>query len=55
MALDDHTVQFNLITPNSLVDFSATAQQGNLFMYSKAQYDAEGIAGYDTLPAGVGP
>ena len=55
VVLDDNTVQYNLLVPNSIVDFFATAQQGNLFMYSKAQFDAEGLEGYDTLPAGVGP
>ena len=55
VALDDHTIQFNLKTPNSLMDFFAGAQQGNLFMYSKAQYDAEGIDPLQAKPAGVGP
>ncbi len=55
VALDDNTVQFNLKTPNSLVDFFATAQQGNLFIYSKAQYEAEGIEQLQQKPAGVGP
>ncbi len=55
VALDDHTVQFNLITPNSLMDFFAGAQQGNLFMYSKAQHEAEGIEQLQAKPAGVGP
>ena len=55
VALDDNTVQFNLKTPNSLMDFFAGAQQGNLFMYSKAQYDDEGgIDAYEN-PVGVGP
>ena len=54
VALDDSTVQFNLKTPNSLMDFFAGAQQGNLFMYSKAQYDAGGIEAYEQ-PTGVGP
>ncbi len=54
VALDDNTVQFNLKTPNSLMDFFAGAQQGNLFMYSKAQYDADGIEAYEN-PTGVGP
>ena len=55
VALDDNTVQFNLKTPNSLMDFFAGAQQGNLFMYSKAQYDNEGgIDAYEN-PVGVGP
>ena len=54
VALDDSTVQFNLKTPNSLMDFFAGAQQGNLFMYSKAQYDAGGIEAYEN-PTGVGP
>ena len=61
VALDDTTVEFNLKTPNSLMDFFAGAQQGNMFMYSKAQYDAAGgdaddagIAAYEN-PTGVGP
>ena len=54
MALDDNTIQFNLKTPNSLMDFFAGAQQGNLFMYSKAQYDEGGIEAYEN-PTGVGP
>ena len=54
VALDDNTVEFNLKTPNSLMDFFAGAQQGNLFMYSKAQYDAGGIEAYEN-PTGVGP
>ena len=61
VALDDTTVQFNLKTPNSLMDFFAGAQQGNMFMYSKAQYDAAGgdaddagISAYEN-PVGVGP
>ena len=32
VALDDHTVRFNLVTPNSIMDFIASAQQGNLFI-----------------------
>ena len=55
VALDDNTVQFNVLVPNSIVDFFATAQQGNQFMYSLAQFEAEGLEGYNTLPAGVGP
>ena len=55
LALDNNTVQFNLVTPNSIVDFIASAQQGSLFIYSKAQFDAEGIESYDVLPGGVGP
>ena len=37
------------------MDFIASAQQGNLFIYSKAQFDAEGIESYDIQPGGVGP
>ena len=55
VALEDSTVEFNLLEPNSIVDFFASAQQGNFFMYSKAQFEAEGMAGYETQPAGVGP
>lgn len=55
VALDDHTIQFNLKTPNSLMDFFAGAQQGNLFVYSKAQYEAEGIEQLQLKPSGVGP
>ena len=32
-----------------------SAQQGNYFMYSKAQWDAEGEQGYIDKPAGNGP
>ena len=55
VALDDHTVQFSLLEPNSIVDFFASAQQGNLFIYSREQYDADGIESYEVQPAGVGP
>lgn len=55
VALDDTTIQFNLKNPNSLVDFFATAQQGNLFVYSRAQFEAEGIDKLQEKPAGVGP
>ena len=55
VALDDHTVRFNLVIPNSIMDFIASAQQGSLFIYSKAQFDAEGIESYDVHPGGVGP
>ena len=55
VALDDNTVQFNLKTPNSLMDFFAGAQQGNLFIYSKNQYETDGIEQLQENPAGVGP
>ena len=53
--VDDYTVEFNLLRPEASMDFVVSAQQGNLFIYSKAQWDAEGEQGYIDKPAGNGP
>lgn len=55
MAVDDHTVEFNLATPNLLMDFFAGSQQGSMFMYSKNQFDTDGYDAAVAQPAGVGP
>lgn len=53
VALDDHTVQFTL--PKPQVDFLFVhGGRGSLVIYSKAQFDAEGLEGYDAKPAGTG-
>jgi len=52
-AIDEHTVKFSLPSPQ--VDFLfAHGGRGSLVIYSKAQFDAEGIEGYDAKPAGTG-
>lgn len=53
-ALDDLTVRFDLPDPSPNFLFS-NAGRGSLVIYSKAQFDAEGIEGYETAPAGSGP
>jgi ABC-type transport system substrate-binding protein len=53
--IDDHTVEFNLLRPEASLEFVVSAQQGNYFIYSKAQWDAEGEQGYIDKPAGNGP
>ena len=53
-AVDDHTVQFDIPEPEPNFLFS-NAGRGSLVIYSKAQYEAEGIKGYETAPAGSGP
>lgn len=52
-ALDDHTVKFTLPAPQ--VDFLFVhGGRGSLVTYSKAQFDKEGLEGYDARPAGTG-
>lgn len=52
-AIDDRTVKFTLASPQ--IDFLfAHGGRGSLVIYSKAQYDAEGLEGYDRRPAGTG-
>ena len=53
-AVDDHMVRFDLPKPIPNFLFSH-AGRGSLVIYSKAQFDAEGIEGYETAPAGSGP
>ena len=53
-AVDEHTVRFDL--PVSRPEFLFShAGRGSLAIYSKAQFDAEGIEGYLRMPAGSGP
>jgi len=53
-AVDDQTVRFDLPKPDP--DFLFLhAGRAILVMYSKAQFDAEGINGYVAKPAGTGP
>ena len=53
-ALDDHTVVFRFDQPR--IDYLFVhAGRGSMYVYSKAQYDAEGVNGYRQLPAGTGP
>lgn len=52
-AVDDHTVRFHLGRPE--VEFLfAHGLRGAMQIYSKAQYDAEGLDGYRNQPAGTG-
>lgn len=53
-ALDDHTVVFRFDEPRTDYAFYHAAR-GSMEIYSKAQYDAEGIDGYHRRPAGTGP
>ncbi len=46
---------FNLLRTEATLDFVMSAQQGNLFIYSKAQWDADGEQSYVDQPAGNGP
>jgi peptide/nickel transport system substrate-binding protein len=51
--IDDHTIRF--VFPEPRIDFDfANAGRGSMNIYSKAQYDAEGLEGYDRRPAGTG-
>lgn len=51
-ALDDHTVSFTFDGPRIGFLFSV-ASRGSMLIYSKAQYDAEGVEGYQRRPAGT--
>ncbi|GFE49703.1 peptide ABC transporter [Roseobacter cerasinus] len=51
-AIDEHTVKFTLPAPQ--VDFLFVhGGRGSLVIYSKAQFDKEGLEGYDAKPAGT--
>lgn len=54
VALDDHTVVFRFETPHSNYTFYHAGRY-EMLIYSKAQFDAEGIAGYERKPAGSAP
>ncbi len=51
-AIDDKTVRFTFEEPRVNFLF-AVASRGSMLIYSKAQYDAEGIDGYVARPAGT--
>ena len=51
--MDDHTITFTFDEPRMDFDF-ANAGRGSMYIYSKAQFDAEGMEGYDADPAGTG-
>ena len=51
-AIDDKTVRFTFQEPRVNFLF-AVASRGSMLIYSKAQYDAEGIEGYVARPAGT--
>lgn len=53
-AVDDLTVRFDLPAPQSNFLF-LMAGRGVLVIYSKAQFDDEGVDGYRAKPAGTGP
>ncbi|WP_417208555.1 ABC transporter substrate-binding protein [Antarctobacter sp.] len=53
-AVDDHTVRFDFDAPQADFLF-LLAGRGVLAIYSKAQFDAEGLDGYKTKPAGSSP
>jgi peptide/nickel transport system substrate-binding protein len=53
-ALDDHTVVFRFDTPRTNYAFYH-AGRVEMLIYSKAQYEAEGLEGYLNKPAGTGP
>ena len=53
-ALDDHTVVFRFDDPRTDYAFHH-AGRGAMVVYSKAQYDEEGVDGYHAMPAGTAP
>jgi ABC-type transport system substrate-binding protein len=52
-AIDDHQVVFRMKRPVSMMPY-ATSRAGDLRMVSKAQWDKEGLEGFDKRPAGTG-
>jgi peptide/nickel transport system substrate-binding protein len=52
--IDDHTIAFHFEEPRVGFLF-VLAGRGAMYVYSKAQHDAEGDEGYETRPAGTGP
>jgi peptide/nickel transport system substrate-binding protein len=51
--VDDHTIKFIFEEPRQAFLFTV-ASRGSMVVYSKAQFDAEGLEGYDSKPAGTG-
>jgi len=54
VAVDDHTVRFDLSAPNPDFLFFHGGR-ALLTIYSKAQYESQGLEGYQNKPAGSGP
>lgn len=52
--VDDYTIKFHFSEPRPGFLF-ALALRGSMLVYSKAQYDEEGLEGYLEQPAGTGP
>lgn len=52
--VDDHTIVFTFDSPRTDYAFQH-AGRGSLVIYSKAQFDAEGLEGYNNKPAGTAP
>ena len=50
--IDEHTIKFTFDSPRTDYAFQH-AGRGSLVIYSKAQFDAEGLEGYNTKPAGT--
>jgi ABC-type transport system substrate-binding protein len=53
--IDKYTVQFRFKVPALPTNLYAFARSGDLRMTSKAQWDKEGVEGFDKRPAGTGP
>ena len=51
--IDDYTVVFRMKTPATTMPY-ALSRAGDLRMVSKAQWDQEGLEGFDQRPAGTG-
>jgi peptide/nickel transport system substrate-binding protein len=51
--IDDYTVVFRMKTPTTTMPY-ALSRAGDLRMVSKAQWDKEGLEGFDQRPAGTG-
>jgi len=51
--IDEHTISFTFDEPQMDFDF-ANAGRGSMYIYSKAQFDEQGVDGYHEQPAGTG-
>lgn len=51
--VDDHQVVFRMKRPTTVMPYAAS-RAGDLRMVSKAQWDQEGLEGFDKRPAGTG-
>jgi peptide/nickel transport system substrate-binding protein len=52
--IDDYTVVFHMKGPSTTMPY-ALSRAGDLRMVSKAQWDQEGLEGFEKRPAGTGP